>query len=204
MAKKEKIVVLDYDDTIGSFLGSLCQLHNRIHGTHITEHVIDSWDFNDVEIKDVNGNIVRGSELEQTLKEYEVQLYAAMPLLPDSKFAIDTMKAIGYKVFILTARPEQYAKETHFNIIKNDLNCDEVIFDWDKAKVLKQLAKKYNIKLFADDNVETIKTVHENCRIGTVCLVNKKHNLDVEVDEEIKRIGSIVDCIKYLKKVNKK
>lgn len=203
MAKKEKIVVLDYDDTIGSFLGSLCQLHNRIHGTHISEHVIEHWDFEPIEVKDVNGKVVKGSDLEATFKEYEVQLYAAMPLLPDAKFAIDTMKAIGYKVFILTARPEQYSKETYFNIIKNDLHYDEIIFDWDKAKVLKQLAKKYNIKMFVDDNVETIKTVFENCKIGTVCLIDKRHNEDVEIDDEIKRVGSLVDCIKYLKRVNK-
>lgn len=204
MPKKEKIVILDYDDTIGNFLGSLCQLHNRLHGTHLSEHVLNSWDFDNIEVEDVNGNIVKGSDLRRTFEEYEIQLYSSMPLLADAKFAVDTIKAIGYKVFVLTARDEKYAKETYFNVIKNDVNCDEILYDWDKSKIIKQLSKKYNIVLFADDNADTIKAVYENCKVKNVCIVNRPHNRNVELDEEIKRVGSVVDCIKYLKKVNKK
>lgn len=203
MCKKIPAIVVDLDDTCSSFIGPLCRLHNRLHGTAISDYDIDSWDFKDVTVTDIHGNVVNGANLYTTMKEHEKEIYAAMEPYPDSKYALDIMQQIGYKIIILTARPLEFEKQTRFNLIMKDLPFDELIFDWDKVKVLKELAKTHDLRLMVDDNSRTIKSVFENCKVGTVCLMERRHNVNEEVDEEIKRVGSLMDCVRYLKKVIK-
>jgi phosphoglycolate phosphatase-like HAD superfamily hydrolase len=197
-------VIVDYDDVCAPFIEPLAQTHNWLRGTFLSASDFKTWNFNDMEIIDVHGNTTRGNEIYATMKEYELEIYSSMEPYSDTRFALETIRAIGYKVIILTARPEQFRKQTLFNINKNKLSFDEVIFDWDKAKVIQELSKTHCVKLFVDDNSATIQAVWEKCKVDTVCLMERKHNSDAELDDEIKRVGSLIDCVKYLKKVVKK
>lgn len=201
---KTPTVICDLDDVISNFLGTLCRLHNRLYGTVISEYDIHSWDFKDVNIKDAHGNIFNGKDLKRTMEEYETEIYAAMEPYSDSKYALDIIQQIGYKIIILTARPSQFEKQTRFNLIMRDLPFDQLILDWDKAKVIKELSKTHDVKLMVDDNVNTIRNVYDNCKVNTVCLMERRHNVNEKVDDDIKRVGSLIDCVRFLKKVIKK
>lgn len=203
--RKEKVIIVDYDDTVVGFLQALCKAHNKKYGTCISHNDLKSWNFDDVDITDARGNRVTGADLRDTFKLYEENgMYAALKPLDYAKYTLDTAHEIGYRVIILTARNERFRTATEYNLHDQDIYYDELYFSDDKVKTIKQLAKKYNVVMFADDKATTVQSVAENCRVKNVFLINKAHNIDSEIDEEvIKRANDLMDCLKELKKVNK-
>jgi hypothetical protein len=202
--KKDKWVVTDVDDCVDNWIGDLCRAHNYKHGTCIVETDIHSWGFQELEFKDARGNIVTGKDLDATLRHWEPNgFYAAMSLLENSKFAIETMQAIGYKVMALTARPEQYKEATNYHFLKEGIKFDNITFDWDKVKVINELSGDNQVVMFVDDKLDTVKAVHEKCKVAQVCLMTKGHNQAAAIDDEIKRVSSLLESLRYLKKVNK-
>lgn len=204
--RKEKAIVVDYDDTVVGFLQSLCKAHNKKYGTCISHNDLKSWDFDDVDITDARGNRVTGKDLRETFQIYEENgMYAALKPLDYAKYALDTAHEIGYKVIIVTARKEKFRVATEYNLNDQDIYYDELYFSSDKVKTIKQLSKTYNIVMFADDKTSTVVNIAENCRgVKSVFLINKAHNKGDEFDEEsIKRANDLMDCVKELKQVNK-
>ena len=203
---KPKAVVFDHDDTIVGFLPTLCELHNLKYNTCLTDHDITSWDFDDLDITDARGVRVLGKELRETFAESENHgLYALLQPLDYAKYALDTIREIGYKIIILTARNEKFRETTANHALINGLVYDELHFSKDKVKTIKELSKQYNIVMFADDKGTTVQNVSENTRVKKVCLVNKAHNKNMDIDEEdIIRVNDLMDCVKELKEVNKK
>ncbi|HLD91590.1 MAG TPA: hypothetical protein VI911_11385 [Patescibacteria group bacterium] len=203
--KKDKAIVVDYDDTVVGFLQALCKAHNKKYGTCVSHNDIKTWNFDDLDITDARGNRVTGADLRATFKLYEENgMYAALKPLDYAKYTLDTAHEIGYKVIIVTARNEKFRVATEYNLADQDIYCDELYFSNDKVKTIKDLAKKYQIVMFADDKASTVQDVAENCRVKNVFLITKAHNRSCEVDEEIiKRANDLMDCLKELKKVNK-
>jgi len=204
---KEKAVVLDYDDTICDFLGFLCRIYNKLNNTCISPTDITEYCFDNVNFKDVRGNEVTGDQLLETFEEYEKHgLYAAIPLLPESLHALNIMRNLGYKLIILTARPKEYEKQTMLNILHQNVPYDEVLFcpSDEKAKMIRKLSKRYNIQMFADDKASTIEDVYENCNVNNVVIITKPHNVDMEIDEDIIRVQSLFDSVRYLKEIKEK
>lgn len=197
--KKPFAVVLDWDDTIGKFLGDLCFFHNKIHGSCIHPNDIAEWDMESVDVEDARGNRVLGAELFETFKKYEKYLYAQMTLKDGSKHAINIMKKLGYKIIVITARPEEFRLATEVNIIHHDMHVDELYFTKDKVKKIRELAKKYKIEVFADDKPSTVEDVNSKCKVNNVYLVDMAHNRELEFDEDIKRINSLVEIVRDLK-----
>jgi uncharacterized HAD superfamily protein len=206
MAKKSvnkpKAVVLDYDDTIVGFLQGLCTIHNAIHGTNVSHRDVTSWNFDDLLIEDVNGNKVTGKQLRDTFKTYENNgLYVGLQPLQYAVPAVNDMIGRGYKIIIVTARPEEYRKDTELNAIWNGIKYDKLIFSNDKVKTLKSLRRKYNVVMFADDKYETIEDVANNCGwIKHVCLINGPHNrmIEIEDEERIVRVEDLNFCLREL------
>ena len=204
--RRPKALLLDFDDTVVSFIETLCKIHNKKYGTCISHHDIKSWDFAGMEITDARGNKVTGEDLRNTFKYFEDHgMYAALQPLPYAKYALDTAHEIGYKIIILTARPEQYRIATEWNILSNDIAYDELYFDWDKVKKIKELSKDNNIVLFADDKPSTVQAVAENCKVKNVFLIKNPANEQsiVDLHEDIKIANDLMDCIKELKQINK-
>jgi uncharacterized HAD superfamily protein len=187
--KKPLAVILDLDDTAVSFLGYLCRWHNKLHKTHLTEHDILSWEF--------------PPELDKTFREWEEFLYLRLPLKDGTRETLVCFRALGYKIIFMTARDEKFKRATFMNIEDNDLPYDELIFSKDKAKDIRRLAKDFNIRIFADDKLETVIDVAENTNVNHVYLIETAANRDKEIDEDIKRIYSIrqilMDDIKEVK-----
>jgi hypothetical protein len=55
--------------------------------------------------------------------------------------------------------------------------------------------------MFIDDNANTVKIIYENCKVENVCIVEKAHNKNIELDENIIRVDSLFESIRYLKEV---
>jgi len=204
-ARKPKAIVVDLDDTVVGFLQALCKSHNKKYGTCVSHNDIQSWDFEDVDITDARGNRVTGADLIGTFKLYEDNgMYAALKPLDYAKYALDTAHEIGYSVIIVTARNEKYRIATEYNLNDQDIYYDELYFSADKVKTLKELSKKYNLVMFADDKLATVNAIAENCRVKNVFLINKGHNKNYELEDEVvKRADDLMDCLKELKQINK-
>ena len=203
--KKLPAIVCDYDDTIVSFTGGICKLYNKRHNTAISDSDIKDWDFITVDTKDARGNIVKGADLMATFKEYESNgLYVGLRLLDKAKDALNLMYRLGYKIIIVTARDEKFGKDTELSLIFRDIAqyVDQVHFTTDKVKKIQELSKSYKICLFVDDKASTCQSVAENCKVDHVCLVEKAHNVSVEMTEDVKRVKDLFDTIRYLKDVN--
>jgi uncharacterized HAD superfamily protein len=199
--RKEKVIVVDYDDTVVDFMGFLCRLHNKLYKTCITPSDFKAYDFDLVEIEDARGNKVHGKDIRETFLEYEKHgLYAALSLLPEAKFALKMFKELGYKIIILTARKEEYEKQTMMNVLNLNVPFDELIFCPSdlKAKKIRQLAKKYNIQMFADDKASTVKDVAETTNVNFVICINQSHNKSEEFDEDIIRCDGLMDAVRLL------
>ena len=205
--KKEKIIVVDYDDTVVDFMGFLCRIHNKLNGTCITPSDFKEYDFDKVEIKDVRGNIVHGTEVRDTFLEYESHgLYSALYILPEARFALKFMRELGYKIFILTARKEEYEKQTIMNMLNLNIPYDEVIFCPSdlKAKKIRQLSKTYNIQMFADDKASTVKDVAESTNVNHVVCINQAHNRDEDFDEDVIRVDTLFEAVRLLADISEK
>lgn len=213
MGRKPKAIVLDYDDTIVDFVGFLCEVHNKKHNTCITPRDITSWGFESLDFKDVRGNRVTGEQFIGTFMDYESDgFYVSLDLIGSTFNALMIMKELGYKIIILTARPDKFGKQTELNIIKNKIAnfIDEVHMKAEddnnkdfKSKKLKELSKKYNIQMFADDKYDTIVSVLEKCNINNVVLVDRGYSINDNIDEDdgIIKVNEIMETLKFLKKV---
>lgn len=202
-SKKIPTVILDIDDTIVDFVGFLCYLYNAKNETSITGSDLTSWDFVGTKVEDAQGKVVRGSELRKFFKDYEDSgLYAACPVIKESALAISFMKKLGYKIILMTARDEKHKKDTEINLLVNKIPYDELIFDREKDKRVRRLARKHSIYLFADDNLHHIKSVFETDRVDQCFLINRHHNKNLEAPEEVTRIDDLLEAVRTLPEVD--
>ena len=198
--KKPRAIVVDFDDTVVNFLDTLCLLHNKRHGTSITTNDLTSWNFEDIEIEDARGNIVRGEELYQTMQTYEPHgLYAILQISDEALFALQLIKKLDYHIIVLTARPEKYKLQTELNMTLRNVPCDTLIFDTDKVKQINKLKRKFNVTFFVDDNLKTVNSVAEECDLPYTFLINKRHNTDIEVNEYVTVVDDLLETVRYLK-----
>ena len=207
---KQKVAVLDLDDTLIDFVGGLCELYNKHYNTTLSPSDLTEWDWKNLDFKDARGNIVKGSELRKLFLEYEGGLYVGLRPLPYTIQALTTLRKFGYKILILTARHSNFGKMTELNLMfekiphdavfhKDDLNIDTETF---KVNKIKELSKTYNIVFFIDDKASTVQAIYDNCKVDKVYLLNKPHNKNAEVSSEILRVDDIYDPVKPLKDVS--
>lgn len=204
---KPKAVIFDSDDCLVNFQDMLCRIHNKLHDTCITPSDIREYDMNKANMVDARGNEVKGEELFKTFKEYENHgLYATLKPLPEARHALHLIRKMGYKIIILTARPEEYEKQTRFCFLHQNLEHDEIVFapSSEKAKAIRKLAQTYNIQVFADDKASTCVDVSENTKTKMVFNILQPHNRDIELDDEIKRVDSVFDIVRYLPDLTEK
>ena len=204
-AKRKKIpcIVSDIDDVIVDFLGFLCDLYNSKHGTSLSKADITDWNWDTLKIRDVGSKRIDGEDLKKFFEEYESSFYSSIPVMDESKRAIEYFKFLGYKVILITARKEEHRKATEVCLWRNRVPYDDLIFDWDKQKVIKKLQRNHDIMFFADDKATTCETVNDNCKVQDTYLVNKGHNKEHEESDGITRIDNLLEVIRTLKKVNK-
>jgi len=200
--KKEMAIILDFDDVVCDFLGSLAWLQNKLHGTSLTKYDIKDWNFENLEVEDSRGNVVTGKQLRETFQKWEDKMYPIIPLISGSKEALIVMKSLGYKIFFMTARDEKFHDHTLLHIFSNNLPYDELFFEKEKAKKIRQLSKEYNIQVFADDKLSTVVDVSENTKVNNVYLIETAATRDLEdLDENITKVRDLFEMTRYLKEV---
>jgi predicted secreted acid phosphatase len=198
--RKPKAIVCDLDDVCVNFLSVLTAIHRARHNSSVTENDLTSWNFEEVEIKDARGNVVVGTELRTIFKEYENEgLYAAIPAFETAKQALNIANKLGYKVIILTARNEKYRMPTELNLVMQGIPCDELIFDADKVKRINQLKRRYRVICFADDKLETVQKVSEECNLDYNFVVERPHNRDLTIPDGVTKIRDLFEVIRVLK-----
>jgi uncharacterized HAD superfamily protein len=199
-SKKPKAVVVDFDDVVVDFLRTLCMLHNKVHDTSLSAADLTSWNFQGLEFKDIQGNVVTSDDLKETMRAYESHgLYAILPVLEEAKFALELMKKLDYKIIILTARNEMFKIQTELNIMIRNIPCDELIFDSDKVERILKLKRKYDVILFADDRLDTVNEVSEKCDLAYTFLLDRAHNAGQTVGEYVTVIKDLLEVVRYLK-----
>jgi 5'(3')-deoxyribonucleotidase len=199
--RRQPAIAFDLDDTIVDFLGFLCRLHNHLHDTCINPCDIKCWDFKEMRVEDARGNVVVGSDLEKTFKDFENDgLYSSLPVLPDARNALTLFQKLGYKIIIITARKDSFQKQTLLNLFHQRIPHDEIHFSYDKVKTLRELSSKYNIKGFMDDKASTVEDVFNRCNIEHVFLIAQSHNRESEI-EDVVRVNNLFECVRYFKEI---
>jgi hypothetical protein len=197
---RKKAIVLDIDDVTINFIDFLLRVFNSKYGTCIAPSDLTSWNFTDVKITDARGTTVKGEELRAFFEEMEKHgLYAALDAIPGGKDLIEYAQDLNYRVILLTARPEKYRIQTEISLIRNGIIVDEMIFNWDKCKIINELAEKYIIHAFVDDKLDTIESVFKNCSVKNVCLLSKAYNINAKISDGITRVTNPFDIAKMLR-----
>lgn len=203
--KKPKAVVFDMDDTLVGFVDMLMRLHNKLHKTCLVPSDLKEYNMKTLIMEDSRGNTVLGEDLWNTFQEYEDHgLYAALKPLPEARHALSIISKLGYKIIIMTARKAEYEKQTKFCLLHQNLVHDELIFagSTEKSKEIRKLSKKYNIVAFADDKASTVIDVSESTNVNKNYVIAQRHNLDVELPEEVKRVASVFEIVRDLPDAN--
>jgi uncharacterized HAD superfamily protein len=177
--KKPLAVCLDWDDSCSNFIGNLLRIHNGLYGTKYTREIFSNWQMPE--------------DIRMTFKTYENEIYASQPLLPKVRKKLKKIKRMGYKIIFITARPEAYRKVTLFNLALNNINYDAIYFSKNKTLKINKLMKKFNIKAFADDNINTVNKVAEHTKVKHVYLITRSYNRNVAEHKRVKRIFNLED-----------
>lgn len=194
---KEKVIVFDCDDTLVSFVDYLLEFYNAIHDTDIKSSSILCWNFSNDFV--TNKGIVKGIDVIKFYEQYEKNgFHATQPLLPQAKNALEFVKELGFKVLIITARPESARKQTEINFFLNNISCDEIYFTENKAELINELSAKYDIEMFIDDNSGHIDKVSKICNVKYNCLIDMAHNRDLELGENTYRVNNAYEAVTML------
>lgn len=174
---KPKAYVLDIDDTILDFIGHLYHIHNMLHGTDYKPSCLKEWKLPD--------------DLKYTFEKYRDWLFVSQPILPGVQQKLWLIRKKGYKLILMTARPEKSRPQTEFNLALNGVHYDELFFNKNKSLKMNRLAEKYDIEVFADDKTYTVNKVKTDTDIPRVYLIDLSSNRKDLTEKGVKRIKSI-------------
>lgn len=192
---KPRIICFDLDDTVFNFSQMVCRTHNLLHSTTVTHFDLSNWDYSNI---NVDG--VKGEDLIDTYKKYESHgLYSILQPLEYAKQALDLSRLYGYKIYFLTARDVKYDLDTRLCLLHNHLPFDEIIYNWDKVAVLKELKKSFRIDLFVDDKAKTVNAVAESGLVKKVCLLSNAANKTEVMTDEVVKVTNLNEAVRFLK-----
>lgn len=161
-------------------------------------------EFYHVDLEYLKKNNISTSNLTEGMREKQAEFMNTyfdmallnVPIKTDVAFYLQKIKELGHKIFIITARSENMCKgayqKTKQYLEKNQIPFDELINDYEKAKV----CKEKNINIFIDDSAYYCEMV-QNEGIS-VLLFNSKSNEDVT---EFSRVYSWEEIYDKLQKM---
>jgi len=176
---RRKAIISDIDDVVSDFCGNLIRVHNAFHGTRYTRNILSNWEM--------------PKEIRSTFKKYEHDLYVSQPIIAKVKEKLAALKRKGYYIILMTARDASFKEATVFNLAINGIQYDKLIFSKNKSLKINRLMKKFDVRLFVDDRVETINKVAANTNVPNVYLVTRSYNRNVAVHPRVKRIFNLED-----------
>lgn len=122
-------------------------------------------------------------EMTEFINENIEDIYSSVKAYPEAIKTISNLYDKGFKIHLITARHNEYREITENWLKKHSIPYHSLTHDKPKAPI----AVKKNIELFIEDNYEnSFDIASKNIK---VLLVNKYHNLNKELFENIKRVN---------------
>jgi hypothetical protein len=93
----------------------------------------------------------------------------------------------------MTARDSSYREATLFNLAVNNICFDELLFNKNKALKINKLMRKYDVRIFVDDKLETVNKVASLTKVPHVYLITRSYNRNAKEHSRVKRIFNLED-----------
>ena len=183
---KPLAICCDLDDCVFSFLGPFLDSYNNYNFKSVSLSDVQDYDFEPA--------------LTRYLHYVEVNgFYLDLPVEFGAITFIKKMKELGIFVIFITARPEQFKRDTVLALFKNKIVYDELFFSKNKVKTILQLKTRYDILGMIDDRFKTIKDVSLKCGLPFNFLITKPHNESVSLrGSRVIRVNYILDIYKQM------
>lgn len=126
--------------------------------------------------------------------------FADLPPIPGAPEALRAIKAMGYKIVVITARPHHRHKRLYADTLgwmkKHDAPADLILFERDKAEAICQYVYPARPSYFVEDRT---KHAMEIAAIGVpVLLLSSEDNEDAPKDKLIQRVSNWADIVRQL------
>ncbi|PRX34867.1 hypothetical protein BX659_102184 [Orenia metallireducens] len=132
--------------------------------------VSNSYDF-----RDAYG--LSTEEVEDFINKKGLEIFETVPPRPKCKEVLTRLKAKGYQIILVTARPEENNQVTLEWLSKHEIPFDKLYHSDEKINI----CKKEEIEFFIDDNPEHLLPMMKALEIP-VFLMNMDHNQDHKID----------------------
>lgn len=187
---------IDIDDTLADLVTSFTEFHNEAYGTSL-----EKADF----ITYATWQIVGGTHEDDLRKfaEFDETPYAKnMKPMDGARVAIDVLSKT-HELFIITARPDSFVKETHFWLQKHFTEKFKGIHfaqDYKTASIARQnkadIVTQLGVQIFIDDNM---RYAEECAKTGTkVLLFNQPWNQTPDLAPGITRVHSWEEILRII------
>ncbi|HKL75768.1 MAG TPA: hypothetical protein VJ881_06845 [Halanaerobiales bacterium] len=134
-------------------------------------------------------------EMNEFINEKISDIYSSVKAYPEAIKTISKLYKNNFEIHLITARHKEYREITENWLKKHSIPYHSLTHDEPKAP----LAVKKNIELFIEDNFDNAFDIaSKNIK---VLLINKYHNLNKELIENIKRVDNWLDINNELQKV---
>lgn len=184
---EKDVVAVDIDGVLADYPRSFLEFINQELGTTYTIDQVTTYDiYGCLGIPPEIGLSIKNKYRETGQKRF-------IPVLPGAKEFLLRLKAAGYTIVLITARPyEQYSRiyaDTLEWLARNDLPYDYLVFHEKKEEYLIDMVGKDAIRFFVDDVVGNANSVS---RLGIPCyLITRPYNMGADLKENVTRINKL-------------
>jgi len=154
---------IDIDGVLGDFIGQVIRVAKSKYDLEIRREQITTYDIS-------SSTDLTAKQVKEIVHDNETYL-PAKPLACAAE-TLQTLRANGHEVHIVTARPEHLIGDTQTWLANNEFSFDEFANVSGKQKA--NYAKKNGIDIFVEDCLETALDLAKVCR--SVLLINTSYN----------------------------
>jgi hypothetical protein len=186
-------VIADYSTHYQNFLEDVCGL-KKVNVKRKSYSFYETYGITRQEEEQFNNNFV------------QVGGFKDIPVFDGVVDTIKKLKSFGYKIILVTARPnwifKRIAADTQHWLKKNDVPYDLLFWNKDKSDVIINNIFPANIKCMVEDRD---KHALEVSHIGVdVLLLDKSYNKGISDTDRIKRIYGYSEILDFIKNKEKK
>lgn len=178
--KKRPVVVLDYDDVLFDFLGTVIDKYNKKKKKHIRREQIKDWDLSTVGDIHVFMDIIRDGNLWYEIPEKNESMKIVQRLINDGRWNVLICTACGSL--------EEYEAKVHI--------IERKIPDFDVAKIV-NIVDKHLIRgdVIIDDKIDNL----DKCKPYMHCiLMDMPHNRQNTEYQRIKNLKQLPQILEDL------
>jgi len=185
---KRKVILLDIDDVILDFIGTLCHAYNnQQQEVHI--HPEDILDF--------QLNTAKGINLMQFFlaQERSSLIYREIPFLKDAETFLKGIEAAGLDLILITARGTEHRKTTEQSLKAAGVRYHSLFMYKNKAAIIEKLMDEYDIITYVDDAVHNLESVAKLEPNFPIFLMDRPANKGDNTFIRIESLTEIMDLL---------